>query len=149
MRPSSPLPFILLGIIFWFSAALLVRFIGPYALTPGNPLRLVLFVVAGPITIGFLASAKRVGRMGWHQLLRPTVIMTYTATLLDGVALTWFHTLYSTSYEVALSGAALILWGAGLGLLLALLLEQRQALSQTGAAGQFAEEPADLHSARH
>ena len=44
---------------------------------------------------------------------------------LDGVALTWFRQLYSESFEVASHGAALILWGAGLGLLFAFYLDQK------------------------
>ena len=103
---------------------MLVRFIGPYTLTEDNPLRLMIFVVTIPITMGFLATAKVVGQVEWHQLMRPVVIMTYTATFLDGIALTWFHRLYANSYEIALSGAALILWGAGMGLCMAHLMEQ-------------------------
>ena len=126
--PASPLlKYVVLGAIFWFSAALLVRFIGPYALTEGNGLRALLFALTVPITLGFLAGAKFVGQVGWHELLRPVVVMTFTATFLDGIALTWFHALYAASYEVALFGAALILWGAGMGLALAYWLEQRPA----------------------
>ena len=125
---SSRLPlYIVLGAIFWFGAALLIRFIGPYALTEGNPLRLLMFVITIPVTVGFLATAKTMGQLEWHQLLRPMVIMTYTATFLDGIALTWFHPLYAHSYEIALFGAGLILWGVGMGLCMAHLLEQRQA----------------------
>ena len=87
-----------LGVIFWFGAAMLVRFIGPYALTENNPGRLLLFVITLPVTIGFLAAAKVAGKLEWHQLLRPMVIMTCTATFLDGIALTWFHALYASSY---------------------------------------------------
>jgi hypothetical protein len=125
--PSAKLTlYIVLGACFWFGAAMLIRVIGPYALTAGNPLRLLMFGVAIPVSIGFMAIAKLTGQVAWHQLLRPLVVMTFTATLLDGIALTWFPTLYADTYEVALFGAALILWGVGLGLSLAYWLEQRQ-----------------------
>ena len=62
-----------------------------------------------------------------YELLRPVVIMTFTATFLDGIALIWFRHLYSDSFEVALHGAAWILWGAGLGLLFAYVLETKNA----------------------
>ncbi|GAB3224153.1 hypothetical protein GCM10027423_59770 [Spirosoma arcticum] len=87
----------------------------------------MMFVITIPITIGFLFTAKRVGKFGWHQLLGPVVVMTFTATFLDGVALTWFHTLYANSYEIAMFGGALILWGVGMGLCMAYVLEQRWA----------------------
>jgi hypothetical protein len=125
MNASRLTLYVFLGAIFWFGAAMLIRFIGPYALTDGNPLRLLMFVITVPVTIGFLFTAKLMGNKGWHQLLRPMVVMTYTATFLDGIALTWFHTLYADSYEIALFGSALILWGVGMGLCIANRLEQR------------------------
>ena len=134
MNSSKLTLYIFLGVIFWLGAALLIRFIGPYALTDGNPLRLLMFFVTIPVTVGFLAVAKLLGKVGWHQLLRPLVIMTYTATFLDGIALTWFRTLYADSYEIALFGSALILWGVGMGLCMAYLLEQRHANSKTNGA---------------
>lgn len=127
MNASRLRLYVFLGAIFWFGAAMLVRFIGPHALTEGNPLRLMMFVITIPITIGFLFTAKLVGKIEWHQLLRPVVVMTYTATFLDGIALTWFHTLYANSYEIAMFGGALILWGVGMGLCMAYVLEQRWA----------------------
>jgi hypothetical protein len=51
--------------------------------------------------------------------------MTFTATFLDAIALTWYRQLYSESFEVALYGAAWILWGAGLGLLFSLYLDHK------------------------
>jgi hypothetical protein len=67
-----------------------------------------------------------IAKLRAHELLKPVVIMTTTATILDGIALTWFRTLYSTSFEVAMYGSALILWAAGLGLLFAYYLENRE-----------------------
>jgi hypothetical protein len=132
MNSSKLLLYVALGAIFWFGAAMLVRFVGPYALTDGNPGRPMLFAATVPITIGFLAVARIAGRLEWHQLLRPLVVMTCTATFLDGIALTWFRMLYADSYEVALFGAALILWGAGMGLCFAYVLEQRGIARWTG-----------------
>jgi hypothetical protein len=67
-----------------------------------------------------------IAKLGIHELLKPVVIMTFTATFLDGIALTWFRSLYSPSFEVALFGSAFILWGVGLGLLFAYLLDIRK-----------------------
>lgn len=121
---SKPIRFILLGALFWFAAAMLIRFLGPYALTDGNPLRALMFFITVPITIGFLATAKMVGRVPWSHLLRPVVIMSYTAAFLDGIALTWLREIYAKSYETALFGAALILWGVAVALCMAHVLEQ-------------------------
>ncbi|WP_020601689.1 hypothetical protein [Spirosoma spitsbergense] len=79
----------------------------------------------GPLTGAFLYVTKQTSGLPWNELLRPVVVITFTAIFLDGVALTWFRQLYSESFEVALHGAALILWGAGLGLLSAYYLDQK------------------------
>ena len=52
--------------------------------------------------------------------------MTFTATTFDAVALIGFRSLYSESFEVALHGAAWILWGAGLGLMLGYYYEAKE-----------------------
>jgi hypothetical protein len=48
------------------------------------------------------------------------VILTFTATICDGIALAFFRNIYSDSFDVALNGASLILWGAGMDLLIVL-----------------------------
>lgn len=125
MKSSSVLLFVVLGAIFWLNAALTIRFAGEAVFTADNLWLVFFFALAVPLTLLSMYITARVSKLKLHQLLKPVVIMTFTATLLDAVALTWFRQLYSESYEVALHGAAWILWGAGLGLLLAYCLDGR------------------------
>jgi hypothetical protein len=123
-KTNSQLPlFIFLGIVFWLNAALIIRFCGASVFSEGNPLLPVFFVVAVLITIFTIYVLKLISRLRYDQLLRPLTIMTITATFLDGIAMTWFRTLYSQSFEVSFFGSALILWAVGWGLFFGLILE--------------------------
>lgn len=126
MKNDKLILFIVLGIIFWFNGALFVRLLGESVLSENNPNLIWGFLLAIPVTVITLVIAKYLSGLRFDELLRPVVIMTFTATFCDGIALTWFRNLYSTSFEVALHGAALILWGAGLGLLFSYILEVRK-----------------------
>jgi hypothetical protein len=126
MKNSQQLLFVILGIVFWFNAAMLIRYFGESVFTEGNPKLMLFFVLAIPITLASMYITALVAKLRFDELLKPVVIMTITATFLDGVALTWFRTLYSPSFEVALLGSALILWAVGLGLLFAYILENRK-----------------------
>lgn len=111
--------YIYLGIIFWFTAAMIVRFGSSTVFSQGNPLLFVMFLVAFPVTAIFLYVTMKIGKLQQSELLKPVVIITATAAALDGIAMTWFHQLYSSSFEVSFYGSALILWGVSLGLVFA------------------------------
>jgi hypothetical protein len=83
-------------------------------------------MLAIPLTLLSMYVMKLLCGASWQELLRPVVVMTFTATFLDGIALAWFRQLYGASLEVALLGAAWIHWGVGLGLLFAYVLERQK-----------------------
>jgi hypothetical protein len=125
MKNTKIALFIALGIIAWFNAVMIIRFLGESCLTENNPNLIWMFLLAFPVTGITLYLTKLISKFAYSELLRPIVIMTFTATFCDGIALVWFRQIYSDSFEIALHGAALILWGVGLGLLFAFILEIR------------------------
>jgi hypothetical protein len=125
MKTSKTILCIVLGIIFWFNAAMIIRFTGDRVFTENNAMLPWFYLLAIPATALSIYITKLLCHFSYSQLLRPVVIMTFTATFLDGIALAWFKTLYSDSMEVVLHGAAWILWAVGLGLLIAYYLERR------------------------
>jgi hypothetical protein len=127
MNTSKFLLFVGLGIAFWFNGAMMVRGLSSTVLTEHNPNLVWGFLLTFPLTAVSLVITKSLSGFSYNQLLKPVVIMTFTATLCDGIALTWFRDLYSHSFEIALHGAAFILWAAGLGLAIAYYLDQRTA----------------------
>lgn len=125
MKKSQTTLFIFLGILFWLNGVMFVRFLGPIMLTENNPLLIVVFPIVILITILSLIITKFLSGLTYSELLKPTTIMTFAATMLDGLCLLYFRWVYSESFEIALHGAAFILWGAGLGLFFAYILEIR------------------------
>lgn len=125
MKNSKQLLFVVLGAAFWFVAAMIVRLLGQTVFSENNPYLILMFVLAIPITFGFIFITQKVAKLEPSEILRPVVIITYTATFLDAIAMTWFRNLYSSSFEVSFFGSAFILWGAGLGLFLAHFLTNR------------------------
>jgi hypothetical protein len=126
MKSSKLALFIVLGIIAWFNAVMIIRFLGESCLTENNPNLIWMFLLAFPVTAFTIYLTKLISKLPYSGLLRPIVIMTFTATFCDGIALVWFRQIYSDSFVIALHGAALILWGVGLGLLFAYILEVRR-----------------------
>jgi hypothetical protein len=114
-----------LGIAFWFVAAMIVRFSGQAVFSDGNPMLILFFVLCFPLTYGFLFTTRKTLNLQYSEILRPIVVITLTATFLDGIALAWFRQLYGQTFEIALFGAALILWGVSLALLFGFILDSR------------------------
>jgi hypothetical protein len=123
MNNSKIILFTALGVVFWFTAAMIIRFWGSTVFSENNPMMLLFFVLAIPVTFVFMYVTTLVAKVRFDELLKPVVIMTFTATFLDAIALAWFRSLYSESFEVALHGAAWIFWGVGLGLLFSFYFE--------------------------
>ncbi len=119
--PNSKLAiWVLIGVVFWFVAAMMVRFMGTVVFDPKSINLVLLFALSFPFgfgamrVIGFLVGLRGVA------FLPAVVVMTMTATFLDGIAFTW-TSLYGLPVESMVYGAAWILWGIGCILFFALL----------------------------
>lgn len=117
---------IVLGVIFWFSAAMAVRFGGPAGFF-GPTASVIAFVVVIPACWLAVLFTKRVAKLGAGQTIPGVVVGAVTATFCDGIGLTWGNGLYGTDPVMTTFGAAWILWGVGLFLLFAYVENQRQA----------------------
>ena len=102
---------------------MIINLVGATVFSENNPKLMLFWLLVIPITMVSLIITKAISKLSYQELLKPVVVMTFTATFLDAIALTWFRQLYSESYEVALYGAAWILWGAGVGLLFSFYLD--------------------------
>lgn len=114
---------VVLGVVYWLLAALFVRAFGSFFFTGHSPWLPVLYAATLPGSWLLMANARWIGRLSQTEVLDSVVIMTWTAAVLDGVAITFFQSLYGPSPRVVMLGAAWILWGAGWGLGIAYLIK--------------------------
>lgn len=70
-----------------------------------------------------------------QELLKAIVLATVTATLLDGTVLTWFQSIYADEQSKLLLIAAWLLWGGGMGLIVAYWESHRSSEETTKAVG--------------
>lgn len=115
-KSSNAISFIILGALFWLEALLFIRFGGASLFINGNLWLLLLFVASIPVAGVLVKFSAVVGKVEGEELLKAVAIMALTATLLDGVALTWFQAWYGLTPAGLLLAAAWLLWGVGVSL---------------------------------
>lgn len=111
-----------IGAGFWLIFLLLIRFWGEYLFIVGldaqnenhNPWLLGLFIVSIPLAWVLLKIGTTIGKVEGERVLTATVVMSLTAMLLDGIALTWFQPWYGLESAQLLLVAAWLLWGVGI-----------------------------------
>jgi hypothetical protein len=122
MKSSKISLLVFLGIFFWFVAAMTVRLLGNSVFSDQNVYLPLMFIAAFPITYIFMLITLKFVSLNKSEILNAVVIITITATFLDGIAMTRFRQVYAESFEIAFNGAAWILWGVGVGLLFGFLI---------------------------
>jgi hypothetical protein len=108
--------FIALGIVFWLSGVLFIRFAGEALFVSSNPWLFLLFIAAIPASWGFVKITAIVGQVRGNALLSAVSLATVSAAVLDGIALTWFPSWYGLELSGLLLAAAWLLFGLGAGL---------------------------------
>jgi hypothetical protein len=113
-----------LGVLFWFGFAMFVRFMEPFGLLQGGA-RVAIFVVAIPIVLTLIPGVRMAMRFPAERMTEIIGIITAFAILLDGLAFGFFPAIYGTDPAHQIAGAGLILWGGGLGILVAYAIQIR------------------------
>jgi hypothetical protein len=110
------------GAALWLGAAMLVRALGPMGILEGWLLA-VAFVALVPVTIPAVLFTQKVVGPSRERLLASVSLITATALCLDGIGFGFFPALYGSEPTHVIGGAALILFGGGVGLILALVIK--------------------------
>ncbi|WP_370402439.1 hypothetical protein [Sulfitobacter sp. JB4-11] len=134
--------FIAFGVAGWLVAALLLRVLGPTGIYEGG-LRVWVYALIIPGTMPFVWLAARLGKAQAGQLYPGFALSSGIATLCDGIALAWFPTLYGATVQLHAGAGGTILWGVGVGIVLAYVMD-RAPFTAPRAQG-FAYQP---HAAR-
>ncbi len=116
---------VVLGVAFWFAAAMGVRF-GSAAGFFGATASLLTFALTVPVCWLAVLFVKKMAKLEAGQVVPGIVVGVVVATFCDGIALTWARGLYGLDAAQVTLGAAWILWGVGLFLLFAYLDDHRR-----------------------
>jgi hypothetical protein len=111
-----------LGVFFWFVFAMLIR-LGHSLGIFGGSIGAVTFLFSIPIAWLLIVGIKALARLGNGQIMTGLGISSATAGLCDGIAITWMPSLYGNESGSALLGAGYILWGVGVILILAYVMD--------------------------
>ena len=123
-RPLATKQLIILalyGVMLWFLAAILVRTIGPMGALDGSA-RIITYALVIPGTVPAIWIGRALAGLTRDQTATALMVITATALLLDGIAHAWFPSLYGSDPVLLVRGAAVIFWGAGVGLVLGLIM---------------------------
>jgi hypothetical protein len=126
-----------LGVFFWFIFAMVIR-LGNELGIFGGAIGAVTFLLSIPIAWLLIVSIKALAGLGNGQIMTGLGISSATAGLCDGIAITWMPSLYGNESSSALLGAGYILWGVGVILILAYVMD-------IVSLGRLNESPKSLH----
>jgi hypothetical protein len=111
------------GAAFWFLAALLLRIIAPMGALEGI-MRGVSYALVIPGTFPFVLLARWLVALRDDQMGIGIAVATMTALLIDGIVVAWFPAVYGGQLPQVTNCAAIILWGAGVALLLGFFMNK-------------------------
>ncbi|MBL0924125.1 MAG: hypothetical protein IBJ12_06615 [Sphingomonadaceae bacterium] len=117
---------VVIGAALWFLAAIILRLIAPMGALEGSA-RLITYALVIPGTLPFVMLTRMIVKLRSHQLFTGVGVVTMTALLIDGVVIAWFPAVYGGALPQVTNCAAAILWGAGVGLVLAFILNKGEA----------------------
>lgn len=110
-----------IGAVLWLIAAMILRVIGPMGAFVGDA-RLLTYALIIPGTLPFVLVIPRLAGIDRCQMVPCVAAATLAAALLDGIALAWFPSLYGRTIGLAAGAGATILWGIGVGLVMAFVI---------------------------
>lgn len=113
-----------LGVVFWFGFAMFVRLLEPFGLLQGGA-KVGMFVIAIPLNVVLMEGIRRMMRYPAARMTEIIGIISAYAIMLDGLAFGFFPGLYGNAPAHQIAGAGLILWGGGVGLLVAYAIQMR------------------------
>jgi Family of unknown function (DUF5367) len=126
-RTQINLPlFVGLGVLAWLIGVLFIRFAGTMFFVEGSLWLVGLYLLTVPVVWLTIVSIARIGKLSRLKTLMAIVIMNFTATLLDGVAIAWLPSIYGLQASSQLLAAAWLLWFVGVSLYLSLMMARSE-----------------------
>jgi hypothetical protein len=108
--------FMILGALSWSIGVIFIRVAGTTYFVKGSFWLIGLYVLTIPMAWLAVTGIALAANLSGVKILTAVVIMTITATLLDGVAISWFPALYGVPTATHLLAVAWLLWFVGVSL---------------------------------
>lgn len=112
-----------IGTVLWLGAGLLLNALAAAGMLAGGA-RLIVYALVVPGTLPFVLMTRWLAGLAAGQLFAGVAVVTMTALLIDGVAVAFAPWIYGETETQVLAASAAVLWGAGVGLVLAALLNR-------------------------
>ncbi len=126
LTTGQSLYLMIIGAALWFLAAVILRIVAPMGALEGSA-RAITYALIIPGTLPFVVLTKVLVKLRHDQITIGIAVVTATALLIDGVVVAWFPEVYGKGLPQVTNCAATILWGAGVGLVLAFMLNKESA----------------------
>jgi hypothetical protein len=124
MTKANIIRSVIYGLIFWFLAAMIVKFMAPFF--DGGIYNALVLAVSIPISWLSIPISLMVTQAPPTMTVKVNAIGIIAATFADGLGITFApDLLYAGKSLATQNGAAFILWGVGWILLFAFLRERR------------------------
>ena len=117
--------YVLFGAVFWLVSALFIRFTGSLVFEFGSLWLTGLFLITIPLSWEFIWGCLKIFGYPTAKALPPVLMMCVTGMLLDGIAITNFPILYGEDNTQIMLGAAWLLWGVAVLLVVAMVMDNR------------------------
>lgn len=109
---------IVAGLVLWYSAALLLQALSGAGLLGGST-GAIVFALTVPGTLPFVLALRVLAGLSSEQIVPGYTLATGAALVCDGIAVTWHPALYGVGSAAVRLSAGAVLFGGGVGLLLA------------------------------
>jgi hypothetical protein len=114
-----------LASLVWLCAALFIRWLGPMGAFTGLS-RVIVYGSTVVLTIPLNRRTLKIAGLSKHHMVTAIAVTTATATMLDGVAMSYFPELYGGDPAITGAGAAWLLWAIGVASALAVVSSARE-----------------------
>ena len=114
---------IVMGAALWGFAAIILRIAAPMGALEGSA-RAITYALLVPITWPFVWMVRTAVKLRRDQIFAGVAIATATALLTDGIVVAYFPAIYGGTLPQVTNCAAAILWGAGVGMVLAFFMNK-------------------------
>ena len=123
LTTGQTLLLVFIGAALWFLAAVVLHILAPLGALDGSA-RAITYALCIPAIWPFVWLVRFAVKLGHDQIFTAVTVATATALLIDGIVVAYYPAIYGNTAQQVAHCAAAILWGAGVGLVLAFIMNR-------------------------